>query len=107
MIFSQIFDIINIGLVILDKDMKVVKWNRWMEGNSGISAEKIIDKLHSLGVTAGVSLNPLHRLTGCVDRVHDTGKAGADQVAKDALATLRSLVAGSNYGDALRREDLV
>jgi diguanylate cyclase (GGDEF)-like protein/PAS domain S-box-containing protein len=44
MIFSQIFDIINIGLVILDKDMKVFKWNRWMEVNSGISDDEINGK---------------------------------------------------------------
>jgi diguanylate cyclase (GGDEF)-like protein len=44
MIFSQIFDIINIGLVIVDRDIKVVKWNRWMEGNSGIPADIITGK---------------------------------------------------------------
>ncbi len=44
MSFSQILDIINIGLVIMYKDLKVVKWNRWMEGNSGISAEDITGK---------------------------------------------------------------
>ncbi len=45
MIFSQIFDIINIGLVILDKEMKVFKWNRWMEVNSGISNDEISGKI--------------------------------------------------------------
>ncbi len=44
MIFSQIFDIINIGLVILDREMKVFKWNRWMEVNSGISDDEISGK---------------------------------------------------------------
>ncbi len=42
MIFNQIFDAINLGLVILDKDLKVQKWNRWMEIHSGISADNII-----------------------------------------------------------------
>ncbi len=42
MIFAQIFDAINIGLVILDRDLKVYKWNRWMEMNSGIPAAEII-----------------------------------------------------------------
>lgn len=42
MIFNQIFDAINIGLVILDRDLKVKKWNRWMEIHSGISEEKIL-----------------------------------------------------------------
>ena len=44
MIFSQIFENINIGLVVLDREMKVYKWNRWMEMNSGISTEDITDK---------------------------------------------------------------
>jgi diguanylate cyclase (GGDEF)-like protein len=42
MIFSQIFDMVNIGIVILDRDMNVYKWNRWMEIHSKIPAEKII-----------------------------------------------------------------
>jgi len=41
MIFNQIFDAINMGLVILDRDLKVQKWNRWMEVHSGITEEKI------------------------------------------------------------------
>ncbi|MBI5665252.1 MAG: diguanylate cyclase [Nitrospirae bacterium] len=42
MIFNQIFDAINIGLVILDRDLKVQKWNRWMEVHSGIAEKKLI-----------------------------------------------------------------
>ncbi len=42
MIFNQIFNAINIGLVILDRDLKVQKWNRWMEIHSGIAEDKII-----------------------------------------------------------------
>ncbi|MEW6602649.1 MAG: diguanylate cyclase [Nitrospirota bacterium] len=42
MIFSQIIDAINIGLVILDRDLKIQKWNRWMEVHSGIAQEKIV-----------------------------------------------------------------
>ncbi|GBD96509.1 MAG TPA: sensor domain-containing diguanylate cyclase [Nitrospirae bacterium] len=41
MIFNQIFDAINIGLVIIDRDLKVHKWNRWMEVQSGIDAGEI------------------------------------------------------------------
>ena len=44
MIFSQIFENINIGLVVLDREMNVYKWNRWMEVNSGISTEDIAGK---------------------------------------------------------------
>ena len=43
MILNQVFDAINIGIVILDREMKVKKWNRWMEIHSGINADKIID----------------------------------------------------------------
>ena len=42
MILSQIFDSINIGIIILDRDLNVFQWNRWMESHSGIEAEKII-----------------------------------------------------------------
>lgn len=42
MIFSQIFDMMNIGLVILDKDLRVYKWNRWMELHSGIAPDSVV-----------------------------------------------------------------
>ena len=41
MIFSQVFDILDIGIVILDNDLNVSMWNSWMERHSGIEAEKI------------------------------------------------------------------
>jgi diguanylate cyclase (GGDEF)-like protein/PAS domain S-box-containing protein len=41
MIFSQISDMINMGLVVLDEDLKVHFWNRWMALHSGIDSEKI------------------------------------------------------------------
>ena len=40
--FSQVFDLINIGVVIIDRDLKVISWNRWMEIHGGIKAEEII-----------------------------------------------------------------
>jgi len=42
MIFSQIFDILDMGIVVLDPELKVFKWNRWMELHSDIPAEKIV-----------------------------------------------------------------
>lgn len=42
MIFPQVSDILDIGIVILDRDLKVFTWNRWMERHSGIAAERII-----------------------------------------------------------------
>lgn len=44
MIFSQIFDMLDSGIVILDKDLNVFKWNRWMSSHSKIPAEDIIGK---------------------------------------------------------------
>ena len=41
MIFPQIFDSINTGLVILEKDFRVYHWNRWLELNSGIQRQAI------------------------------------------------------------------
>ena len=40
--FDQIFDVIDMGLVIADKELKVRRWNRWMECHSGISAGDIV-----------------------------------------------------------------
>ena len=42
MIFKQVFNMINVGLVILDQDLFVRHWNRWMELHSGIKAEDIV-----------------------------------------------------------------
>ncbi len=39
--FSDIFDVVNIGIVILDNEFKVVHWNRWMQLHSEISAGEI------------------------------------------------------------------
>ncbi len=44
MIFTQLFDMIDTGLVVLDKDLKVYKWNHWMELHSRITADKIIGR---------------------------------------------------------------
>ncbi|MFO7568789.1 MAG: GGDEF domain-containing protein [Smithellaceae bacterium] len=41
-IFFQVFDMVDIGLVILDRDLKVCHWNRWMELHSGINPESIV-----------------------------------------------------------------
>lgn len=43
MILNQFFDALNLGVVILDRELKVYKWNRWMEIHSGIDACKIVD----------------------------------------------------------------
>ncbi len=38
---SQIFEIVNFGLVILDSELRVKHWNQWMARHSGIDAERI------------------------------------------------------------------
>jgi diguanylate cyclase len=45
MIFFQVFDMVDIGLVILDKDLRVHHWNRWMQLHSGIPMDKIVGAL--------------------------------------------------------------
>jgi diguanylate cyclase (GGDEF)-like protein len=42
-IFSQVFDMVDVGLVILDRDLRVRYWNRWMQLHSAIPMEKILD----------------------------------------------------------------
>jgi len=42
MIFNQLFDLLDAGIVILDSNLKVYKWNKWMELHSNISADQII-----------------------------------------------------------------
>src|SRR5512136_31983 len=42
MIFNQLFDLLDTGIVILDSSLKVYKWNKWMELHSKISADEII-----------------------------------------------------------------
>jgi len=42
MIYSQIFDMVNIGIIVLDKDLTIHKWNRWMETHSDLKAEKTV-----------------------------------------------------------------
>lgn len=44
MILNQIFDAINLGIVILDTELRIQKWNRWMEIHSGIEADDVIGK---------------------------------------------------------------
>ena len=40
--FDQIFNTVNIGIVILDKELRVTQWNKWMEAHSGIDRDDII-----------------------------------------------------------------
>ncbi len=42
MIFSQLFDMVNLGIVILDGDLKVRRWNRWLEMHTRITASEIV-----------------------------------------------------------------
>lgn len=42
--YTQIFHTIDVGIVIIDSEMKVTQWNRWMEQRSGIVFSDIIGK---------------------------------------------------------------
>ncbi|MBF0488808.1 MAG: diguanylate cyclase [Nitrospirae bacterium] len=42
MIYRQVFDVLNLGLVILDEGLHVCYWNRWMTRHSGFDCENII-----------------------------------------------------------------
>ncbi len=44
MIYRQVLDAVNHGIVILDIEYRVCEWNRWMEVHSGISRDKIINR---------------------------------------------------------------
>jgi len=41
MILQQIFNAINLGIIILDRDLKIQEWNRWMDVHSGRPADSI------------------------------------------------------------------
>lgn len=40
--YQQIFNTISLGLVVLDRELNITAWNRWMELHSGMPAEKVI-----------------------------------------------------------------
>lgn len=42
--YRQIFETIDLGLVMLDRELKVTGWNRWMEMHSGISTDEVVGK---------------------------------------------------------------
>lgn len=41
-ILTQVFDMVDIGLVILDRDLRVRHWNRWMQLHSTATPEDVI-----------------------------------------------------------------
>ncbi|MDY6823287.1 MAG: diguanylate cyclase [Thermodesulfobacteriota bacterium] len=43
MIESTIFDMVNLGIAVMDKDLHVHKWNRWMQVHAKIPATDIIN----------------------------------------------------------------
>jgi diguanylate cyclase (GGDEF)-like protein len=40
-IFFQVVDVVDIGLLILDKELRICHWNRWMQSHSDIDPEAI------------------------------------------------------------------
>ncbi|ABW67556.1 sensor domain-containing diguanylate cyclase [Desulfosudis oleivorans] len=41
MIFSQVVNMVNLGIAVLDKDLRVCHWNRWLEMHTGIPEKTI------------------------------------------------------------------
>jgi PAS domain S-box-containing protein len=41
---SAILDAINVGLIVLDRDQRVVAWNAWMDSASGCSRAEVLGK---------------------------------------------------------------
>ncbi|MBP2673203.1 MAG: diguanylate cyclase [Deltaproteobacteria bacterium] len=42
--FTNVFDILNLGIVILDAEYRIRYWNEWMVIHSGIAAEEMLDR---------------------------------------------------------------
>ena len=62
MIFFQVFDLVDIGLVILDKDLRIRYWNRWMQLHSGIDPDKITG---SIVINTFPNLKHTHFMNKC------------------------------------------
>ena len=45
MIFSQVVNMVNLGIAVLDKDLRVCHWNRWLEMHTGIPEKTIQNTL--------------------------------------------------------------
>jgi diguanylate cyclase len=41
MILQQIFNAINLGIIIIDRDLKIQEWNQWMDVHSGKPADSV------------------------------------------------------------------
>ncbi len=42
--FEQLFDLVDLGIVVLDGELRIHKWNRWMELHSEIPADRIVGR---------------------------------------------------------------
>jgi len=42
--FGQIIQSLNLGIVILDRDLRIVFWNRWLEEHSRLTAQKVVGR---------------------------------------------------------------
>lgn len=67
---ESIFDGAGEGLVVYDRDMRCVAWNRAMEERTGIAAAKVIGRLPSDVLLPGLA----HNLEGHLRAVLDTGE---------------------------------
>ena len=42
--YPQIVDSLNNGVVVIDHDMRILVWNRWMQQHSGLGQDQVINK---------------------------------------------------------------
>jgi len=42
--YAQVLDSINIGIVMLDRNLNITDWNNWMSLNSGLPSEEVLGK---------------------------------------------------------------
>ena len=42
--FDIICNTVDNGIIVLDKDLRVLLWNRWLETRTGLEASNIINK---------------------------------------------------------------
>ena len=42
---DKIIDVLDQGIIVLDRDLRIVQWNRWMAENSRLSGDKVIGRI--------------------------------------------------------------
>ena len=62
--FDIICNTVDNGIIVLDKDLRVLFWNRWLETRTGLEASNITQLSHIVNhkfLYKKASLNPINR----------------------------------------------